>query len=239
MGPIFPTKNDPRLAIIEALLGGDQEATPQDSSGRRLLPANMRIFAQGMLGRTEPITADDFSPAELEQIYRMAERNDRMSKELERPYAVTYSAYDDYGNLDDGADSVLGPLIGRFLRKYSGDDGGESGYQQYAGSSPSASVKGTLGNFRAEPTEDGYRIQDTYDFHEDWDNGGGSVARQLFDLARGEGGNLMSILETAAARSRNLSAGGGGIPVDFTIPYDEERKAFVDKFKSLPYTPYD
>lgn len=201
-------------------LGGFFSESYDLLSGKRpILPTNVRIYAQGMLGRKRPITDRDFTEGELTVLQDIARRN-RGGESVRYP-----RNREDFASAQEN--SVLGPFLENIAEPYVG---GEDSAPARANAVDS--VLGTLGEFSVRPNAEGYRLQDTYDFHGEWGNEGGSdtIPEQLLDVFRGDA-DLMRVLEAAAVRSRNLAggqatgeAGSGGIPVDFTIPYEADNE---------------
>ena len=184
-----------------------------------LLPSSARVYAQAMMGRTDPITAEDFSPEELAVVQYLSRNADPKSG------AVTYNDGYERQYWDDefpvGEDtSVLGPALRPYIERYNPWESG--------GTDPAGSVQFTLGQFKAEPTADGYRVRDTYDFNPGWadERPVGEIARDLWNIGvRGEapeqGMSTIDLLEGIAAQYGPREGEASGIPVDFTVPYED------------------
>lgn len=208
-----------------------------------LVPTNARIYGQAMLGRRRPITERDFTASELDVIRGLAERswqktthptgsgsegNDGVivigdgtasadGKAEWTPPSLGAVSYNEYWlpNVDVAPsedNSHLGRLMERLAAPIVGPE-----YEDWARTDAMGSVQGTLGQFRATPTADGYRIQDSYDFHPEWEYGDTPTGQMFKDALSGEG-DIMGALETAAIRYGPTP--GDGIPVDFVVPYD-------------------
>lgn len=217
------------LTTMAELFGGE----------RRLLPANVRTYLQSLAGRTDPITADQFSDDELSVIQYLARNAEHRNGAV--TYNNTYERREWDENFPWGKDmSVLGPVLDPYIERY--NPWGEMG------TDPASSVQFTLGQFKAEPTAEGYRIQDTYDFDPMFtdDRPVKDIAQDLWRAARGEdlgqGMSTIELLEGIAARfgpsevfaegadaelarAEGFNPGNGrGIPVDFTIPYEADNE---------------
>lgn len=197
------------ITAMAEVLGGE----------RRLLPANVRTYLQSLAGRTEPITADQFSDEELAVVQYLARNTQDPNG------AVTYNDGYERQFWDErfprGEDtSVLGPALDPYIERY--NPWGEMG------TDPASSVQFTLGQFKAEPTAEGYRIQDTYDFNPGWadERPIGQIAKDLWRIGvKGEapeqGMSTIDLLEGIAAQYGPREGEASGIPVDFTIPYED------------------
>lgn len=217
------------------------------AGGKPLLPTSVRMYAQGMMGRNRPVTERDFTQGELDVIRGLAEASQYHPPPVENPEpsqpmiieidggelvdvsgsgpprtpdgVVTYNDYwlPDQEIASGDETSVLGPWLSKIASPYVGE-----WYEDAISPDALGSVQSTLGQFSATPTVEGYRIQDTYDFHDEWDNNGPPVWEQVKDFAANPGGqDLMALLETIAVRHGPSEREGTGIPVDFTVPYRE------------------
>lgn len=207
------------------------------SGEKRMFPSSVRTYLQALGGRQEPITGNDFSDDESAVIQYLARHADPRNGAV--TYNDTYERFwwDEEAPMGEDT-SVFGPVLERFIER--------NNPWEIGGTDPASSVQFTLGQFKAEPTVDGYRIQDTYDFDPMFtdDRPLGDIAKDLWMVARGkdlgQGMSMINLLEGIAARfgpsevfaegemadlarEEGFNPGNGrGIPVDFTIPYDPE-----------------
>lgn len=172
---------------------------------KTILPTPANIYLQAMLGRKKAITADDFSAGEIDVIRQMA----RDSGGGHQDYG--YWPYDrTWDETPPDSESYLGPLLGRLW----------SGRPENFDAA--ANVQTTLGGYRIDPTVEGYRVTDTYDFHDEYDTGEPVIPMVWDSIVSPRRGKMSRILENMAIRYGPSATRGNGIPVDFTIPYEAD-----------------
>jgi hypothetical protein len=117
---------------------------------KKAVPAHIRTFAETLAGNKDPITEDNFTPEELEQIKSAV----RKSKTTPRPkHYVQNEGKKGFKEIEEPKNTVH--------------------YKDYPTKrdldlSSSAAARNTLGRFRYDQTPDGRTIaKDTYDFGDD------------------------------------------------------------------------
>lgn len=160
------------------------------------VPTNARTYMRALAGDRTPLTAEDFSAREIQSIQALAGLADDRK-------AVTYETYDKLSpQLADRTALVNQSVV---LPK------------------PLQQVMTTLGQFRAVPTDSGYRIVDTYDFNplvrnrapvDDSIEGFSSLDEAKNSLVAGDFYSFARFLGEAYGPRP-----GGGMPVDFVVPY--------------------
>ena len=160
------------------------------------LPTNAKLYTRAMAGDETPVQDTDFTVEELRAIASLAD-----SAQQRGSAQVTYEDY---------PKSSLGNIV---VGEMPNDDA-------------ISSIMTSLGQFSAQPTTEGYRVTDTYNFNPQSESRGLGTPSPFFPVGTGSLSNALyaagELSPYGVMRSLGEAYGprnGAGMPIEFLVPY--------------------